>query len=168
VLFQGLSLKILRGDRLGLVGNNGVGKTTLLRILLGELQPRTGAVRLGVNLEIAYFDQLRSEFDPTKTVAEIVADGSDHVTIGGKDRHVIGYLKGFLFSAERAAAEVEALSGGERNRVLLARLFARPRTLVLTSRPTTWTWSWRCSRSAPGYQGTLIVVSHDRAFSTTW
>ena len=166
-LFQNLSLKILRGDRLGLVGNNGVGKTTLLRILLGELEPQTGTVRLGVNLEIAYFDQLRREFDPTKTVAEIVADGSDHVTIGGKDRHVIGYLKGFLFSAERAVTRVEALSGGERNRVLLARLFARPSNVLVLDEPTNdldLETLEVLEDQLLEYEGTLLVVSHDRAF----
>jgi ATP-binding cassette subfamily F protein uup len=166
-LFQNLSLKILRGDRVGLVGNNGVGKTTLLRILLGELEPQAGTVRLGVNLEIAYFDQLRSEFDPTKTVAEIVADGSDRVTIGGKDRHVIGYLKGFLFSAERAVTRVEALSGGERNRVLLARLFARPSNLLVLDEPTNdldLETLEVLEDQLMEYEGTLIVVSHDRAF----
>jgi ATP-binding cassette subfamily F protein uup len=167
VLFQGLSLKILRGDRLGLVGNNGVGKTTLLRILLGELAPQAGTVRLGVNLEVAYFDQLRREFDPDKTVAEIVADGSDHVTVNGKDRHVIGYLKGFLFSAERAVTKVEALSGGERNRVILARLFARPSNLLVLDEPTN-DLDLETLEVLEGelvdYEGTLLVVSHDRAF----
>ena len=167
VLFQDLSLKILRGDRLGLVGNNGVGKTTLLRILLGELEPQAGTVRLGVNLEIAYFDQLRRDFDPGKTVAEIVADGSDHVTVSGKDRHVIGYLKGFLFSAERAVTKVEALSGGERNRVILARLFARPSNLLVLDEPTNdldLETLEVLEDQLVGYQGTLLVVSHDRAF----
>jgi ATP-binding cassette subfamily F protein uup len=167
VLFQGLSLKILRGDRLGLVGNNGVGKTTLLRILLGELQPQAGTVRLGVNLEVAYFDQLRREFDPEKTVAEIVADGSDHVTVGGRDRHVIGYLKGFLFSAERAVTQLSALSGGERNRVILARLFARPSNLLVLDEPTNdldLETLEVLEEQLLEYEGTLLVVSHDRAF----
>jgi ATP-binding cassette subfamily F protein uup len=167
VLFQGLSLKILRGDRLGLVGNNGVGKTTLLRILLGDLEPRSGAVRLGVHLEIAYFDQLRRELDPTKTVAQVVADGSDHVTISGKDRHVIGYLKDFLFSPEIATTRVEALSGGERNRVLLARLFARPSNLLVLDEPTNdldLETLEVLEDQLLAYEGTLIVVSHDRAF----
>jgi len=167
VLFQGLSLKILRGDRLGLVGNNGVGKTTLLRILLGELEPQAGTVRLGVNLEVAYFDQLRRDFDPDKTVAEIVADGSDHVTVGGRDRHIIGYLKGFLFSAERAATRVEALSGGERNRVILARLFARPSNLLVLDEPTNdldLEMLEVLEDQLVDYEGTLIVVSHDRTF----
>jgi ABC transport system ATP-binding/permease protein len=167
ILFQGLSLKILRGDRLGLVGNNGVGKTTLLRVLLGELEPQAGTVRLGVNLEIAYFDQLRRDFDPGKTVAEIVADGSDHVTVGGKDRHVIGYLKGFLFTAERAVTKVEALSGGERNRVILARLFARPSNLLVLDEPTNdldLETLEVLEDQLVDYEGTLLVVSHDRAF----
>jgi ATP-binding cassette subfamily F protein uup len=167
ILFQGLSLKILRGDRLGLVGNNGVGKTTLLRILLGELEPQAGTVRLGVNLEIAYFDQLRRDFDPGKTVAEIVTDGSDHVTVGGKDRHVIGYLKGFLFTAERAVTKVEALSGGERNRIILARLFARPSNLLVLDEPTNdldLETLEVLEDQLVDYEGTLLVVSHDRAF----
>jgi len=167
VLFQDLSLKILRGDRLGLVGNNGVGKTTLLRILLGELEPQAGTVRLGVNLEVAYFDQLRRDFDPDKTVAEIVADGSDRVTVGGRDRHVIGYLKGFLFSAERAVTQVSALSGGERNRAILARLFARPSNLLVLDEPTN-DLDLETLEVLEGelveYEGTLLVVSHDRAF----
>ncbi|MGH9324447.1 MAG: ATP-binding cassette domain-containing protein, partial [Vicinamibacteria bacterium] len=166
-LFEGLSLKILRGDRLGLVGNNGVGKTTLLRILLGELEPQAGTVKLGANLEIAYFDQLRRDFDPDKTVAEIVADGSDQVTVNGKDRHVIGYLKGFLFSPERAVSKVEALSGGERNRIILARLFARPSNLLVLDEPTNdldLETLEVLEEQLVDYQGTLIVVSHDRAF----
>ena len=167
VLFQDLSLKILRGDRLGLVGNNGVGKTTLLRILLGELEPQAGTVRFGVNLEVAYFDQLRRDFDPDKTVAEIVADGSDHVTVGGEDRHVIGYLKGFLFSAERARTKVAALSGGELNRIILARLFARPSNLLVLDEPTNdldLETLEVLEDQLVDYEGTLIVVSHDRAF----
>jgi len=167
ILFQGLSLKILRGDRLGLVGNNGVGKTTLLRILLGELEPQAGTVRLGVNLEIAYLDQLRRDFDLEKTVAEIVADGSDRVSVGGRDRHVIGYLKDFLFTAERATTKVEALSGGERNRLILARLFARPSNLLVLDEPTNdldLETLEVLEDQLVEYDGTLIVVSHDRAF----
>ena len=135
-LFQGLSLKLLRGDRLGLVGNNGVGKTTLLRILLGELEPDAGVVRRGVNVQVAYFDQLRRDIDPEKTVADNVTDGSDRVAVGGRERHIIGYLKNFLFSAERAMTKVSALSGGERNRVILARLFARESNLLVLDEPT--------------------------------
>ena len=166
-LFEDVSLMVLRGDRLGLVGNNGVGKTTLLRILLGELEPRAGTVTIGVNLEIAYFDQLRRDFDPTKTVVDVVADGNEFVTINGKNRHVIGYLKGFLFSAERAVTKLAALSGGERNRVILARLFARPSNLLVLDEPTNdldLETLHVLEEQLMDYTGTLIVVSHDRAF----
>ncbi len=166
-LFENLSLKLMRGDRLGIVGNNGVGKSTLLRIMLGELKPRGGRVELGVKLEIAYFDQLRRDFDPEKTVAEIVADGNDFVTINGKNRHVIGYLKGFLFSPQRAMTRVGALSGGERNRILLARLFARPSNLLVLDEPTNdldLETLEVLEDQLMDYDGTLLLVSHDRAF----
>jgi ABC transport system ATP-binding/permease protein len=167
VLFDGLSLKLLRGDRLGIVGNNGVGKTTLLRIMLGELGPDRGTVQLGVNLQIAYFDQLRRDFDPTKTAAETVSDGSDHVRVNGSDRHVLGYLKDFSFSAERAVTRVGALSGGERNRILLARLFARPSNLLVLDEPTNdldLETLEVLEEQLLDYQGTLLLISHDRAF----
>jgi ATP-binding cassette subfamily F protein uup len=166
-LFEGVSMMILRGDRLGLVGNNGVGKTTMLRILLGELEPREGTVTRGVNLELAYFDQLRRDFDPAKSVAEVVADGREFVTINGKDRHIIGYLKGFLFSPERAVTKLAALSGGERNRVILARLFAKPSNLLVLDEPTNdldLETLEVLEEQLVDYTGTLIVVSHDRAF----
>ncbi len=166
-LFEDVSIMILRGDRLGLVGNNGVGKTTMLRILLGELEPRTGTVKRGVNLEVAYFDQLRRDFDPTKSVADVVADGREFVTIDGKDRHIIGYLKGFLFSPERAVTKLAALSGGERNRVILARLFAKPSNLLVLDEPTNdldLETLEVLEEQLIDYTGTLIVVSHDRAF----
>ena len=166
-LFENLSLKLMRGDRLGIVGNNGVGKSTLLRIMLGELEPRGGRVELGVKLEIAYFDQLRRDFDPEKTVAEIVADGNDFVTINGKNRHVIGYLKGFLFSPQRAMTRVGALSGGERNRILLARLFARPSNLLVLDEPTNdldLETLEVLEDQLMDYDGTLLLVNHDRAF----
>ncbi|HET7588018.1 MAG TPA: ATP-binding cassette domain-containing protein [Gammaproteobacteria bacterium] len=166
-LIDGLSLKVMRGDRIGLVGNNGVGKSTLLRIMLGELQPNSGTVKLGTNLEIAYFDQLRRELDPEKSVAETVGDGRDYIRINGKDRHVVGYLKGFLFSAKRAMTRIGALSGGERNRVILARLFTRPSNLLVLDEPTNdldiETLEVLEDRLVD-YAGTLIVVSHDRAF----
>jgi ATP-binding cassette subfamily F protein uup len=167
LLFEGVSMMILRGDRLGLVGNNGVGKTTMLRILLGELEPREGTVTRGVNLELAYFDQLRRDFDPAKSVAEVVADGREFVTINGKDRHIIGYLKGFLFSPERAVTKLAALSGGERNRVILARLFAKPSNLLVLDEPTNdldLETLEVLEEQLVDYTGTLIVVSHDRAF----
>jgi ATP-binding cassette subfamily F protein uup len=166
-LIQGLSLKIMRGDRIGLLGNNGVGKSTLLRIILGELVPNKGTVKLGTNLEIGYFDQLRKELDPEKTVAQTVGDGSDYVKVNGKDCHVIGYLKGFLFSPKRIMTPVKALSGGECNRIVLARLFTRPTNLLVLDEPTTdldlETLEVLEARLSE-YKGTLIVVSHDREF----
>ncbi len=166
-LFEGLSLEILRGDRLGLIGNNGVGKTTLLRIMLGELEPEAGTVKLGTKLEIAYFDQLRRELVPDKTVAETVGDGGEFVRIDGKDRHVIGYLGAFLFSPQRAQSKVGALSGGERNRLVLARLFARPSNLLVLDEPTNdldLETLEILEQQLMEYKGTLILVSHDRAF----
>ncbi len=166
-LIQGLSLKIMRGDRIGLLGNNGIGKSTLLRIMLGELIPNKGTVKLGTNLEIGYFDQLRKELDPEKTVAQTVGDGSDYVKVNGKDRHIIGYLKGFLFSPKRIMTPVKALSGGECNRIVLAKLFTRPTNLLVLDEPTTdldlETIEVLEARLSE-YKGTLIVVSHDREF----
>jgi len=162
-----VSLTVMRGDRIGLVGNNGVGKSTLLRLMLGELQPQEGTVKLGTNLHVAYFDQLRRELDPDKTVAEIVGDGRDYITINGKERHVVGYLRGFLFSAKRAMTPVRVLSGGERNRVILARLLTRASNLLVLDEPTNdldvETLEVLEARLAE-YAGTLIVVSHDREF----
>jgi len=157
----------MRGDRVGLIGNNGVGKTTLLRILLGELQPQAGTVKLGTGLEIGHFDQLRRTLDPDKTVAEVVGDGRDYVTVNGRQRHVVGYLRGFLFSPRRARSPVKSLSGGEANRLILARLFTRPTNLLVLDEPTNdldvETLEVLESRLAE-YPGTLIVVSHDRQF----
>jgi len=162
-----LTLGVMRGERIGLVGNNGIGKSTLLRLMLGELEPQEGAVKHGTNLEIAYFDQLRRELDPNKSVADIVGDGRDYITINGKERHVVGYLRGFLFSAKRAMTPVRILSGGERNRVILARLFTRPSNLLVLDEPTNdldvETLEVLEARLAE-YAGTLIVVSHDREF----
>jgi ATP-binding cassette subfamily F protein uup len=162
-----VSLNIIRGDRIGLVGNNGIGKSTLLRLMLGELEPQEGVVKHGTNLEIAYFDQLRRELDPNKSVAEIVGDGRDYITINGKERHIVGYLRGFLFTAKRAMTPVRILSGGERNRVILARLFTRPSNLLVLDEPTNdldvETLEVLEARLAE-YAGTLIVVSHDREF----
>ena len=166
-LFSGLSLKIKRGDRIGLIGNNGVGKSTLLRLLLGRLQPRQGTVKLGTNLVIGYFDQQREQLDPDKTVAEFVGEDSDYVTINGRDRHVIGYLKGFLFTPKRAMTRIKVLSGGECNRVILAKLLTRPTNLLVLDEPTNdldiETLEVLEQRLCE-YQGTLIVVSHDRQF----
>ena len=166
-LVRNLSLRIMRGDRMGLIGNNGVGKSTLLRILVGEIVPDSGTVEAGANLEIGYFDQLRRRLDPEKTVAETVADGRDHVVVNGKPRHVVGYLKGFLFTPKRAMSPVAALSGGERNRVLLARLLTRPANLLVLDEPTNdldIETLEVLEEQLVDYRGTLLVVSHDRSF----
>jgi ATP-binding cassette subfamily F protein uup len=167
LLIDKLSLKIRRGDRVGLIGNNGVGKSTLLNLMLGRLKPRSGTVKLGTHLEIGYFDQTRRDLDPDKTIAEIVGDGRDYIRLNGKERHVIGYLRGFLFSAERAKTPIKALSGGECSRVILARLFTQPSNLLVLDEPTTdldvETLEVLEQRLIE-YPGTLIVVSHDRVF----
>ncbi len=166
-LLKDFSLRVMRGERIGIIGNNGVGKSTLLRILLGELAPDSGSVKLGTNLEIAYFDQLRRELDPAKTVAEIVGEGREYVTIGGNKKHVVAYLTDFLFPAKRAMTPIAALSGGERNRVILAKLFTRPANLLVLDEPTNdldvETLEALEDRLAD-YDGTLLVVSHDRYF----
>jgi ATP-binding cassette subfamily F protein uup len=166
-LIQSFSMKIMRGDRIGLIGNNGVGKSTLLKLLLGELEPQSGTIKHGTGLEVGYFDQLRGTLDMAKSVADNVGDGRDYVRINGKERHVIGYLRGFLFSAKRAMMPVRALSGGERNRVILAKLFTQPTNLLVLDEPTNdldvETLEALEARLAE-YEGTLIVVSHDREF----
>lgn len=166
-LIENLSLKVRRGDRIGLIGNNGVGKSTLLNLMLGKLQPQSGTVKLGTNLEIGYFDQMRRDLDPNKSIAEVVGDGRDYIKLNGKERHVIGYLRGFLFSAKRAMTPIKAISGGERNRVILARLFTRPTNLLVLDEPTNdldvETLEVLEERLSE-YTGTLIVVSHDREF----
>jgi ATP-binding cassette subfamily F protein uup len=162
-----LSLQVTRGERIGLVGNNGVGKSTLLRLMLGELQPDEGTVKQGTNLEAAYFDQLQRDLPPDRTVAEIIGDGREYIMVNGKQRHVVGYLRGFLFTAKRAMTPARVLSGGERNRVILARLFSRPSNLLVLDEPTNdldvETLEVLEARLAE-YSGTLIVVSHDREF----
>jgi ATP-binding cassette subfamily F protein uup len=166
-LIRGLSLKVMRGDRIGLVGNNGVGKSTLLRLMLGNLAPQAGTVKLGTNLQTGYFDQLRRELDPERTVADIVGDGRDYLQINGKDRHVIGYLRGFLFSAKRAMTKIGSLSGGECNRVILAKLFTQPTNLLVLDEPTNdldVETLEVLEKQLVDYDGTLIVVSHDREF----
>jgi ATP-binding cassette subfamily F protein uup len=166
-IIRGLSTSVMRGDRIGIIGPNGSGKTTLLRLLLGQLAPTTGSVRLGTNLRIAFFDQLRDQLDDEKTVADNVADGYDTVQIGGQPRHVIGYLQDFLFTPERTRTPVKRLSGGERNRVLLARLFAKPANLIVLDEPTNdldaETLEMLEERLVR-FAGTVLVVSHDRSF----
>jgi len=166
-LLDGFSLRVTRGERIGIIGNNGVGKTTLLRILLGELKPDAGSVKLGTNLEIGYFDQLRRELDTSRTVAEIVGEGRDYINVNGSQKHVVGYLTDFLFSAKRAMTRVSALSGGERNRVILAKLFTLPSNLLVLDEPTNdldvETLEALEARLI-AYEGTLLVVSHDRHF----
>ncbi|MDE1942619.1 MAG: ATP-binding cassette domain-containing protein [Betaproteobacteria bacterium] len=167
VLVRDYSTRILRGDRVGIIGPNGAGKTTLLRLLLGELQPQEGSVRLGTRLAVAYYDQLRSQLDPEATLADTISPGADFVEIQGVRKHVVSYLGDFLFSPERVRAKVKSLSGGERNRLLLARLFARPANVLVLDEPTNdldiETLDLLESLLAE-YDGTLFLVSHDRAF----
>lgn len=163
----GLTTTVLRGDKVGIVGPNGAGKTTLLRLLLGDLTPQSGTIRLGTNLQIAYFDQLRDQLDPEANVVENVGQGYDTVESGGSRRHIMGYLQDFLFTPERARTLVRSLSGGERNRVLLARLFAKPANVIVLDEPTndldTETLELLEARLV-GFEGTVLVVSHDREF----
>jgi len=166
-LVSDLSMRIMRGDRIGLIGPNGVGKTTLIRLILGQLPPDEGSVRLGTNLQIAYFDQLREQLDPETTVAEMISPGSDWVQVGGERKHVMSYLGDFLFSAQRARSPVRMLSGGERNRLLLARLFARPANLLVLDEPTNdldIESLELLEQRLQDYEGTLLLVSHDRRF----
>jgi ABC transport system ATP-binding/permease protein len=159
------STTLVRGDKVGIVGPNGSGKTTLLRLLLGQLTPQAGTVRQGANLEIAYFDQLRNQLEEDRTVADNVADGREFVTINGRRRHVLGYLEDFLFSRDRARVVASVLSGGERNRLLLARLFARPSNLLVMDEPTNdldLETLELLEDLLLDYEGTLLLVSHDR------
>jgi ABC transport system ATP-binding/permease protein len=162
-----LTTTVMRGDRIGIIGPNGSGKTTLLKLMLGELAPSAGSVRLGTNLRIAFFDQLRDSLDDEKTVADNVADGYETVQIDGQPRHVVGYLQDFLFAPDRARTQVKFLSGGERNRVLLARLFAKPANLIVLDEPTNdldaETLEMLEARLVE-FSGTVLVVSHDRSF----
>lgn len=161
-----LNTLILRGDKVGIMGPNGVGKSTLLKLLLGELAPETGRIRRGTNLQVAYFDQQRAQLEEDKTVLDNVAGGSEKVTIAGQSRHVLSYLKDFLFTPDRARQPVRALSGGERNRLLLARLFTQPANLLVMDEPTndldTETLEL-LEELLLNFEGTLLLVSHDRA-----
>lgn len=159
------STTIMKGDRIGILGPNGSGKTTILRILLGMLSPITGTVRLGANLQISYFDQLLEQLDQNKTAIENVGDGSDTVTVNGKSRHIVGYLRDFLFSPDQALSPVSVLSGGERNRLMLARLFTKPSNVLVLDEPTNDLDVETLDILEDllmNYTGTILIVSHDR------
>jgi ATP-binding cassette subfamily F protein uup len=167
LVIDDLSFRIMRGDRVGLIGPNGSGKTTLIRLLLGDLSPDAGEIRQGANVQVAYYDQQREQLDPERTVVDTIADGRDTVEVNGREQHVHGYLRDFLFPPERALSPVKALSGGERNRLLLARLFTRPANVLVLDEPTNdldiETLELLEERLTE-WSGTLILVSHDRAF----
>lgn len=166
-LVRDFSVQVNRGDKIALVGPNGCGKTTLLKLMLGQLQPDSGKVRCGTKLEIAYFDQHRAELDPDKTVMDNLAEGKQEVMVNGRPRHVLGYLQDFLFHPKRALTPVRALSGGERNRLLLARLFLKPSNLLILDEPTNdldIETLELLEELIDGYQGTVMLVSHDREF----
>ena len=166
-LIENFKIKVMRGDRIGLIGNNGVGKSTLLKILLGALKPDQGTVKLGTGLKIGYFDQVHRELALDKSVAHNVGDGKEYIKINGKERHIIGYMKNFLFTPKRAMTPVNALSGGERNRVLLAKMFTRETNLLILDEPTNdldVEMLEVLEEQLVNYRGTLIIVSHDRDF----
>jgi ATP-binding cassette subfamily F protein uup len=166
-ILDGVSLRIMRGDRVGLLGPNGAGKTTLIRLIVGTLEADSGRIRRGTNLQVAYFDQLREQLDPEKTLSETVSPGSDWVEIAGQRKHVTSYLGDFLFPTRRANAPIRMLSGGERNRLLLARLFARPANVLVLDEPTNdldIDSLELLENMLQDYAGTLLLVSHDRAF----
>lgn len=161
------STELMRGDKIGIIGPNGAGKSTLLKLLLGKLQPDSGKVRLGTKLEIAYFDQMRDTLDPEKTVQENVGDGSEQLNVGGKTKHVLGYLQDYLFTPERARTKVKFLSGGECNRALLAKLMTKPANVLVMDEPTNDLDAETLElleELLANYEGTLLLVSHDRTF----
>ncbi|KTG25874.1 ABC transporter ATP-binding protein [Idiomarina sp. WRN-38] len=167
VILRNVNLEVMRGDRIGFLGRNGAGKTTLLKILLGELAPTEGSVQLGTNLKVAYFDQLRAGLELEKTVYDNVAQGSDRVSVGGKDRHVMSYLQDFLFTPDRVRQPVKALSGGESNRLLLAKLFTQPANVLVLDEPTNdldMETLELLEELLLDFDGTLLLVSHDRTF----
>ena len=174
-LIKDFSAIVLRGDRIGLVGDNGVGKTTLIKAILGEIE-HGGSDKTGTQLEIAYFDQLRNALDLEKTVMANVSEGSDFVDVNGNRRHIYSYLQDFLFSPERARTPVKALSGGERNRILLAKLLLKPSNLIVMDEPTNdldMVTLELLEEMLSEYKGTLLLISHDRAFmdnvvTSTW
>ena len=166
-ILNNFSSVVRRGDRVGVIGRNGSGKSTLLKLMLGKISPDSGSVKLGTNLEVAYFDQQRESLDSTKTVKESVADGNDYVQIAGERRHVVGYLGDFLFPPHYMNAKVSRLSGGEKNRLLLAKLFARPANLLVLDEPTNdldIETLELLEELLTDFQGTVVLVSHDRAF----
>ncbi len=167
LLMKDLDFTLMRGDKVGLIGANGVGKSTLLKILLGNLEPQNGRVKMGTKLEVAYFDQMRDQLDLEKTVIDNVAEGREKITINGRDRHVISYLEDFLFSPQRTRVPVKALSGGERNRLLLARLFSKPANILVLDEPTNdldVETLELLESILVDFQGTVLLVSHDRDF----
>ncbi|NVJ68165.1 MAG: ATP-binding cassette domain-containing protein [Gammaproteobacteria bacterium] len=166
-IVKNFSTLIMRGDRIGIIGPNGAGKTTLINMLLGELEPQTGEVKLGTKLQIAYFDQHKAQLDETASAMDNVSEGKDMMTINGKDRHVISYMQDFLFTPERARAPITALSGGERNRLLLAKILAKPSNLLVLDEPTNdldIETLELVEEMLEAYQGTILMVSHDRDF----
>ena len=166
-IFRDFSTTILRGDKVGIIGRNGIGKSTILKVMLGELEPDSGTVKRGTNLEIAYFDQLKSQLDPELSVIDNVGEGSDRLLINGTPTHILGYLSDFLFEPQRARTEVKFLSGGERNRILLAKLFSKPANVIVMDEPTndldTETLELLESKLVQ-FEGTVLIVSHDREF----
>lgn len=166
-IVNGLNIQVMRGDKLALVGPNGCGKSTLLKLLLGDIQADAGKVRQGTNLEIAYFDQHREQLDPEKSVIDVVADGKREIDVGGRSKHVISYLQDFLFSPERVLSPVSSLSGGEKNRLLLAKILSKPGNLLILDEPTNdldVETLELLEDTLTNYPGTLILVSHDREF----
>ena len=166
-LIENLSCTVMRGDKIGLIGPNGAGKTTLIKLLLGEIPPDSGTLRTGTNIQVAYFDQMRAQLDPERSLADTIAPGSDWVEINGARKHVMSYLGDFLFSPERARSPVKSLSGGERNRLLLARLFAKPSNVLVLDEPTNdldIPTLELLEELLADYSGTVLLVSHDRTF----
>lgn len=157
----------MRGDKIGIIGPNGSGKTTLLNILLGSIKPHRGSVRMGTRLEVAYFDQHRAQLDDEKSLRDNIGDGCDNVTVNGRTRHIIGYLEDFLFPPERSMSQVKVLSGGERNRALLAKLFTKPSNVLVLDEPTNDLDADTLElleEMLMEYKGTVLLVSHDREF----
>ena len=166
-IIDNFSTTIMRGDKVGIIGPNGVGKSTLLKLLLGKLKPDSGTVRLGTNLEVVYFDQLREQLNENQTIAENVGEGSDALVINGARKHIYGYLQDFLFTPDRARTQIKFLSGGERNRILMAKLFAKPANLIVLDEPTNDLDSETLElleERLVSFEGTVLVVSHDRVF----